>query len=111
MGFNIFRKHKDKDNKEEYQQTTESANITAKVITYVQTKEYESPQIQILCDFHNNILPMIDSIIWIRNKNQLFPYKVIRYDYIENGNEETYNLTYIVVVRALPGDIINNFEY
>lgn len=56
------------------------------------------------------MLPDRDSVIWCPNGNMtnLLPYKVIRYDYIEDPNTENniYKFVYIVVRPATNSDIL-----
>lgn len=84
---------------------------TAIVIMYAYDDIEDSvPQIQTICEFHNAMLPDKDSIIWCPNGNMtsLLPYKVIRYDYIEDPNTENniYKFAYIVVRPATNSDIL-----
>ena len=52
----------------------------------------------------------INSIIWAPNEanTMLVPYKVIRFDFIEDENETLRTFTYIVVSDARYSDIITN---
>lgn len=79
------------------------------VIKYEYTDEDAPvPSMDVICKLHTDVMPMIDSIIWAPStqRNCLLPYKVIRYDYIEDPDSDAYKYTYIVVKDALNTDII-----
>lgn len=86
-------------------------NIYGIVIKYDIVSDNLIPVITKICDFHCEVLPNIDSIIWAPNKerDKLEPYKVIRYDYIEDVDNN--NNLYIVVVNANINDIISDITY
>lgn len=115
---NIFNYFKKKSNKEI--EETLSEQIVAEnekevtqytpygcIITYVQTEENVAPTIWNLGTFHSSVLPDIGSIIWIPNEDtaELKPWKVIRFDFIEDLNIENALFPYIVVVNATQNDI------
>ncbi len=86
---------------------------TAMVIQYIINNEDNPvPEIKFLCEFHSEIFPESNSIIWAPNKEntKLLPYKVIRYDFIEDPNSEFINMVYIVVEPALLNNIVK-IEY
>ena len=83
---------------------------TAIIIKYFIEDEETPPKIIKICNFHNEIMPDINSIIWAPNEanTMLVPYKVIRFDFIEDENETLRTFTYIVVSDARYSDIITN---
>ncbi len=91
---------------EETQEQVET--VTAIVIKYIENDEGEIPEIFKICNFHSEMLPDINSIIWAPdlNKNKLMPYKVIRIDFIEDLDVNIAKFNYIVVKDAMISDII-----
>ena len=92
----------------EHNTSEEVVNVSAKIIQYyvnVDSEETDIPTIIFICDFHSSIMPDIGSIIWCPNKdkNKLEPYKVNRFDFIEDIDNNS-NL-YIVVNEANIQDI------
>ena len=81
------------------------------VIKYDIIQDNDIPVIIKICDFHFDNLPAINSIIWAPNKNKtkLEPYKVIRFDFIEDDDNK--GNIYIVVVDANIQDIITYNVY
>ena len=84
---------------------------TGIVIKYIlEDIEDKVPQIYKICEFHNEILPTPGSIIWAPNSEEtvLMPYKVLRYDYIEDPDidKKLFNYVYIVVIDASNSDIM-----
>lgn len=77
------------------------------------TEDNDIPDIIHICDFHVDTLPNQDSIIWCPNETQtnLIPYKVIRYDFIEDPEQEINSKIYIVVTDAKLSDITNENVY
>lgn len=77
------------------------------IITYIQTEDEIAPTIWNMGIFHSSVLPDIGSIIWIANEDtsELKPWKVIRFDFIEDLNIENALFPYIVVVKATQNDI------
>lgn len=77
------------------------------LITYIQNEENVPPVIWNLGSFHCEILPEIGSIVWIANEdtNELSPWKVVRFDFIEDLNIDNAIYPYIVVVKASQNDI------
>lgn len=94
---------------EESEKQLESIKVTGIVIKYI-VDDNDIPQIIKISDFHNNIMPDPDSIIWASNGKNLLPYKVIRYDFIEDPDLEKgiASNVYIVVKDALNSDILKN---
>ena len=93
--FNFLNKNKktDQEIEEEITKTIidediqeKKDTVTAMVIKYIEKEEGEIPEIFKICNFHADILPDMNSIIWAPNinKNKLVPYKVIRIDFIED---------------------------
>lgn len=78
------------------------------IIKYNIQEDQEIPDIIHICDFHPTTLPSEGSIIWAPNKEQtsLIPYKVIRFDFIEDPEQEINSKIYIVVKEARLTDII-----
>lgn len=114
---NIFKKksnHSIEDDivQEVIQHNTEESDIIyAKIIEYYinpDDEENEVPNILFICDFHNSVMPDINSIIWCPNKakDKLEPYKVIRFDFIEDLNTDLNKNVFIVVTPAKQTDII-----
>ena len=66
------------------------------------------PQIIKIGDFHNEVIPEPNSIIWAPTGKKLTPYKVVRYDFIEDPDLEKglASTLYIVVFDALNSDIL-----
>ena len=95
----------------EHNTSEEVVNVSAKIIQYyvnVDSEETDIPTIIFICDFHSSIMPDIGSIIWCPNKdkNKLEPYKVIRFDFIEDPNTDLNKDIFIVVKPAIQTDII-----
>ena len=113
--FNLFRKKKTElEIEEELEKEIISENIKDKkynsmVIRYKLEVDQEIPSIVKICDFHGNILPSENSIIWAPDENntKLIPYKVVRYDFIEDPETDESLITYIVVVPAKINEITN----
>ncbi len=111
--FNFLHKKKKSDIELENELTEEiieenieeSKNITAIIIKYIINEHTEIPEMYKICNYHSEIFPNIDSIIWAPNNKQdkLLPYKVIRLDFIENQDDE--NIILIIVEDALITDI------
>lgn len=83
--------------------------IFSTIIKYVPADDEEAPPKLIkICDFHASMLPNINSIIWAPNtdKTALFPYKVIRFDFIEDIDSAINSIPYIVVKDAKYNDIL-----
>lgn len=78
------------------------------IITYITIDEDTPPELKIIGLFHAEILPEKDSIIWCvsETKDKLVPYKVIRFDFIEDPDPNINNRIYIVVVPAKYNDIM-----
>ena len=99
---------------EEAQKEQETLPVSAIVIMYMYDDIEDSvPQISQICEFHNSLLPDKGSIIWAPNTDMtaLTPYKVIRYDFIEDP-EKSNNISrfvYIVVVPADNSDILIDY--
>lgn len=116
--FNIFKK-KQSNLQQEEQLESEiyeyNSNVTETiygvVIKYNIISEDDIPVIIKICDFHCATLPDIDSIIWApdKDKTKLEPYKVIRFDFIEDVDNNS-NL-YIVVTNANINDIAKYNNY
>lgn len=83
----------------------ENKNVTAIIIKYIINENTEIPKMYKICNYHSEIFPDINSIIWAPNNKQdkLLPYKVIRLDFIENQDNE--NIILIIVEDALITDI------
>lgn len=113
---NIFHKETEIEKEEKLEREIIQENekdlneipITGILIKYVMGDEDEVPQIVKIADFHNEIMPDPNSIIWASNGKFLTPYKVLRYDFIEDPDLQTglASNTYIVVVDALNQDIL-----
>lgn len=90
------------------QQITSSVKITAQIIKYVMEDEDAVPQIIKIGDFYNEVIPEPNSIIWAPTGKKLTPYKVVRYDFIEDPDLEKglASTLYIVVYDALNSDIL-----
>lgn len=116
---NIFNYFKKKKSNKEIEENI-SAEIVAenekelkqytpygRIITYIQTEDQQVPTIWNMGIFHSNVLPDIGSIIWVANEDtsELNPWKVIRFDFIEDLNIENALFPYIVVVKASQDDI------
>lgn len=84
--------------------------IPATVITYIQGADEEStPTMSVLLDdFKCRLMPDVGSIIWIETGEMLRPFKVERYDYIQNASEYDSMRVYIVVHPAQRSHIIPN---
>ena len=90
----------------------EEEKITAIIIEYIIDENSEIPKIKKICNFHSELLPEQNSIIWAPNSNQtrLLPYKVLRLDFIEDLDTDAKNFIYIVVKPALLNDIAVNYD-
>jgi hypothetical protein len=88
----------------------EESNTTAIVIKYIIDEDTEIPSMFKICNYHSDMFPEPNSIIWAPNINQtsLLPYKVIRLDFIENP--DNVNELLIIVKDASLTDI-SNIEY
>jgi hypothetical protein len=117
--FNFLHKRKKKTDLEIEEEITneiieenikeEQEEIKAIVIKYkVNDFNEEVPDIIKICNFHSELIPSEDSIIWAPNKEKtkLIPYKVVRIDYIEDLNTDAKNFIYIVVKDATINNII-----
>ena len=107
-----------RDNEEADREARErvEGEVPASVIYYTPPQDEKSgPGIQILVEeFTGPILPEKDSIVWIReNDTTLRPFKCIRYDFFESGNEAESMRVYIVVEAAKNSEIIPHpkFQY
>lgn len=88
-------------------ESSETSNI--KVIQYfINDIEDSVPTIKLICMLHYDRIPEIGSIIWCPNieLRSLIPYKVIRYDYIEDVDSEANKYNYVVVKEATTQDIL-----
>lgn len=90
----------------------EETNGKTYVILYTPSDEARcGSDLHILCEFHNNILPEVGSIIWIGSEDELpLPYRCIRFDYFENNTIDAENL-YVVVEPAKESDIMPHKFY
>lgn len=112
--FNIFKKKTELEIEEELEQQIISENskeykVEARIIEYKLEEDQDVPSIFVISDFHGNILPTENSIIWAPDENntKLMPYKVTRFDFIEDPETDASMFTYIVVVPAKTSDITN----
>ena len=87
--------------------------INAKVITYLQGDDDQATPIMdvIVDDFTGPMMPEEDSIIWVDIEGLLRPFKVIRYDYIQNTSEYDSMYVYIVVQTAPKSDIVKQYYH
>ena len=87
--------------------------INAKVITYLQGDDDQATPIMdvIVDDFTGPMMPEEDSIIWVDIEGLLRPFKVIRYDYIQNTSEYDSMYVYIVVQPAPKSDIVKQYYH
>lgn len=85
--------------------------IPASVITYLQENdETAAPVMDVIVDsFSGPILPEEGSVIWVDINGLLRPFKVIRYDYIQNSSEYDSMRLYIVVHPASKSDIVKQY--
>lgn len=116
--FNFLNKKKKKTELEIENEITDSIieeniqeqedTVSAMIITYIEQDEGEIPKMFKICNFHSDLIPEQNSIIWAPNlnKTKLIPYKVIRMDFIEDLNSDVYKYNYIVVKEATISDII-----
>lgn len=112
----LFHKKTDLEIETEIEQQVIQNNNSLKestnaiIIKYVYNENTETPELKTICEFHNEMMPDINSIIWAPNdkKTLLIPYKVIRFDFIEDVQEDNIanNLIYIVVKDAAYKDIL-----
>ena len=65
----------------------------------------------IVDDFTGPMMPEEDSIIWVDIEGLLRPFKVIRYDYIQNTSEYDSMYVYIVVQPAPKSDIVKQYYH
>lgn len=88
-------------------------NTNICIIKYEIQEDQDIPEIIHICDFHPDVLPNEGSIIWAPNKEQtsLIPYKVIRFDFIEDSEQEINSKIYIVVSDAKISDITSEEFY
>ena len=114
----FWKKKTDIEQEEEIENEVIDNNLKQKktnvsIIKYNIQEEQEIPDIIHICDFHPDILPNEGSIIWAPNKEQtsLMPYKVIRFDFIEDPEQEINSKIYIVVTEAKLNDITNEEIY
>ena len=96
-----------KENEDALQQAYEE-ELQASVITYVKADdEYDTIHPVVLVDTYTaKMMPDIGSIIWITESNVMRPFKVIRYDFMQNENLYESMKVYIVVRAAVNADII-----
>lgn len=85
--------------------------IPASVITYLQENDdAATPVMDVIVDnFSGPILPEAGSVIWVDINGLLRPFKVIRYDYIQNSSEYDSMRLYIVVHPASKSDIVKQY--
>ena len=57
------------------------------------------------------MMPEENSIIWVDIEGFLRPFKVIRYDYIQNTSEYDSMYVYIVVQPATKSDIVKQYYH
>lgn len=90
-----------------------SKEIPATVITYTQSDDETQPPMMnaIVDDFTGPMMPEPDSIIWATIDGFLRPFKVIRYDYIQNSSEYDSMRVYIVVQPAPRSEIVPKHYY
>lgn len=111
--FSIFRKKKteleieEEITKEIISENSQTRKVDSVVIRYKLEEDQDVPRIVKICDFHGNILPSENSIIWAPDENntKLLPYKVKRFDFIEDPETDASSFTYIVVVPAQTNEI------
>ena len=118
--FNFLKFKKTQETEDEYldrianenkiEASREASNMV--VIKYIQETFSSVPEIIKITEFKSSVLPDKGSIIWApdSDKKQLLPYKVIRFDFIQETEENNKNV-YIVVTDAEPKDIMNTFDY
>ena len=87
--------------------------IPATIITYTQSDDETQPPIMnaLVDDFSGAMMPEPNSIIWIGVEGFLRPFKVVRYDYIQNSSEYDSMRVYIVVQPAPRSEIVPNHYY
>ena len=113
--FNIFRKKKteleieEEITREIIAENSQNRKAESIVIRYKLEEDQVVPTIVKICDFHGNILPSEGSIIWAPDENntKLLPYKVKRFDFIEDPETDASSFNYIVVVPAQTNEITN----
>lgn len=83
------------------------------VIRYIRNDEDNPPVIDVLCeDFHGPIMPEPGSIIWVSVDGGVSrPFKCIRYDFFESGDEDERRKVYIVVHPAVISDIMPKLTF
>lgn len=115
---NIFKKlfHKESELEKESKLTEEIINnnlseieTKVRIIKYTVNENTEEPIVNIISDFHNQIMPSIDSIIWAPNKEKtkMVPFKVIRFDFFEDPDTDADSFIYIVVKDAELYEVTN----
>jgi hypothetical protein len=87
--------------------------INAKVITYLQGDDEQATPIMdvIVDDFTGPMMPEENSIIWVDIEGFLRPFKVIRYDYIQNTSKYDSMYVYIVVQPSTKSDIVKQYYH
>lgn len=113
--FNYFKKKSNKEIEEtlsdqifaENEKEIKQYDVYGCIITYIQNEDEVVPTIWNLGAFHSSVLPDIGSIIWTADEDtaKLTPWKVIRFDFIEDLNIDNALFPYIVVVKATQNEI------
>lgn len=101
-----------RENEEAAEEARESAGIPATIISYIPADDDSGPKMDILVEEMTcRMLPEPGSIIWISADEGSRPFKVIRFDYMENGSEYDSMRVYVVVQPAYSSDVMPNPQY
>lgn len=98
-----------REDEQRREETYESTDILASVITYVSTNDDDAlPRMDVLVDdFKARLLPEPGSIIWIDVAGILRSFRTVRIDYVCNDSDYDSMRVYIVVCPAQKHDIVD----
>ena len=102
------------ENEKAAEEAREESGIPAAVITYIPAPDEEGgPRMDVIVEEMTcRLMPEPGSIIWIAaGEGVSRPFKVVRFDYVENGSEYDSMRVYIVTEPAFSSDIIPNPHY
>jgi hypothetical protein len=102
------------ENEKAAEEAREESGIPAAVITYIPAPDEEGgPRMDVLVEEMTcRLMPEPGSIIWIAaGEGVSRPFKVVRFDYVENGSEFDSMRVYIVTEPAFSSDIVPNPHY
>lgn len=101
-----------RENEAAAEEARQDAGIPATVITYIPADDDSGPKMDILVEEMTcRMLPEPGSIIWISGEDVSRPFKVVRFDYMENGSDYDSMRVYVVTVPAYSSDVMPNPQF